>query len=207
MGLEICKTNNMKSILFLLFAVTVARAQLAVTVSPVRVTGQKAIVPLVMKNTFADKIESARAACFLLDEKGKMVGQGTRWVVGGTKDRPGLAAGATNTFQFVIAADKAFTKHKLDGKDDVQPCGLGRRQAGGREQRREREICDTMSFDLGGRGRQFDPSSVLDISGRSCFGNPRVRDEVQHKPQCKNALTVAWIMPTMRSPAPRVARR
>jgi hypothetical protein len=42
-----------------------ASAQLAVTVSPVKTTGQKAVVPLAMNNNFAEKIESARAACFL----------------------------------------------------------------------------------------------------------------------------------------------
>ncbi|HKI70729.1 MAG TPA: hypothetical protein VKA67_14170 [Verrucomicrobiae bacterium] len=91
---------------FLLAAVLlcpfVATAQLAVTVSPVKVAGQKAIVPLAMKNNFAEKIESARAAVFLLDEQGKMIGNATKWVIGGSQDKPGLAAGATNAFHFVI---------------------------------------------------------------------------------------------------------
>jgi hypothetical protein len=103
----------MKNPLILLFAATVAHAQLAVTVSPVKVSGQKAIVPLAMKNNFTEKIESVRAAVFLLDEKGKMVGQSTKWVIGGTKDKPGLAAGATNAFHFVIAMDKPFTTTNL----------------------------------------------------------------------------------------------
>ena len=51
-----------------------ASAQVAVSVSPVKVAGQRAIVPLAMKNNFAEKIESARAAVFLLDDQGKMVG-------------------------------------------------------------------------------------------------------------------------------------
>jgi hypothetical protein len=42
--LSICETNIMKTTLILLFAVLTAQAQLAVTVSPVKVTGQKAIV-------------------------------------------------------------------------------------------------------------------------------------------------------------------
>ncbi|TAL06776.1 MAG: hypothetical protein EPO07_01305 [Verrucomicrobia bacterium] len=79
-----------------------AQAQLAVAVSPPKVIGQKAVVPLAMKNNFSDKIESARAAVFLLDEQGKMVGQATHWVIGGNQDRPGLAAGATNVFYFVV---------------------------------------------------------------------------------------------------------
>ena len=66
-----------------------------------------------MKNCLAEKVESARAACFLLDEQGKMVGQANQWVIGGTKDHPGFAPQATNAFNFVITADKPFTTTKL----------------------------------------------------------------------------------------------
>jgi hypothetical protein len=62
------------TLIFLMLALT-AQAQLAVTVTRVKVTGQKAIVPLAMKNNFDQKVESARAAVFLLDEQGKMAGQ------------------------------------------------------------------------------------------------------------------------------------
>jgi hypothetical protein len=93
-----------------------ASAQLAVTVSPVKATGQKAIVPLAMKNGFAEKIESARAVCFLLDDQGKMVGQASRWIIGGTGDKAGLAAGATNAFNFVVAAARPFTSTNLTAK-------------------------------------------------------------------------------------------
>ena len=93
-----------------------ASAQLAVTVSPVKITGQKAIVPLAFKNNLSEKIESARAAVFLLDEQGKMVGQATKWVIGGSADKPGLAAGATNSFHCVITADKPFPTTNLMAK-------------------------------------------------------------------------------------------
>ncbi len=106
----------MKTIGMLLLGTTLAQAQLAVTVSPPKMTGQKAIVPLAMKNGFSEKIESARAVVFLLDEQGKMVGQGTRWVIGGSQDKPGLAAGATNAFHLVIANDKPFTTTNLTAK-------------------------------------------------------------------------------------------
>jgi hypothetical protein len=106
----------MKTIWILLLGTTLAQAQLAVTVSQVKVTGQKAIVPLAMKNKLTEKVESARAAVLLLDEQGKMVGQASRWVIGGTKDKPGLAAGATNAFHFVIAKDKPFTTTNLTAK-------------------------------------------------------------------------------------------
>ena len=78
----------------LLLAAASAPAQLAVTVAPVKVTGQKALVTLTMENGFAEKIESARAVLFLLDEQGKMVRQSTRWVIGGDRKGTGLAAGA-----------------------------------------------------------------------------------------------------------------
>jgi len=64
--------------------------QLTVTISPPQLTGQKAVIRLGLKNEFKEKIASARAVVFLLDEKGKMVAQGTRWIVGGGKGRPGL---------------------------------------------------------------------------------------------------------------------
>jgi hypothetical protein len=93
-----------------------ATAQLAVTVSPAKATGRKAVVPLAMKNDFAENIESARAVVFLLDEQGKMLGQGTKWVIGGTKDKSGLAPGRTNTFYFVIVAGRPLTTSNLTAK-------------------------------------------------------------------------------------------
>jgi hypothetical protein len=93
-----------------------ASAELFIAVAPVKVTGQKAIVPLAMQNGFSEKIESARAVVFLLDEKGKMVGQTTKWVIGGSRDKPGLESGATNAFHFVITNDKPFTSTNLTAK-------------------------------------------------------------------------------------------
>jgi hypothetical protein len=113
------KGNNpigfrMSRFLFLaawLLAAATASAQLAVSVSPVEVTGSKAVVKLEMKNGFAEKVESARAVCFLTDEQGKVVGQSTQWVIGGslqtaTSERPALEPGATNSFHFVIATER-----------------------------------------------------------------------------------------------------
>jgi len=87
----------------LLYAAT-ADAQLAVGVAPPKVAGQKAVVKLELKNNFAEKIESARAVCFLTDAQGNVVGHATRWVVGGTQERPPLEPGATNAFHFVITS-------------------------------------------------------------------------------------------------------
>ncbi len=99
----------------LICAVT-AQGQLAITVLPPKVTGQKAVVPLIMKNDFSENIESARAVCFLLDDQGKMVGQSTKWVIGGTQNQPGMTAGATNTFNFVITSSQPFTTTNLTPK-------------------------------------------------------------------------------------------
>ena len=96
----------MKTILLLLLGTMMTHAQLVVAVSPSKAIGQKAIVPLAMKNTFTEKIESARAVVFLLDDQGKAVGRPpTRWIIGGSNTN-GLAAGATNAFHFVITSDK-----------------------------------------------------------------------------------------------------
>ena len=102
----------MKTIGILLLGTALAHAQLSVTVSPVNVAGQKGVVALALKNNFREKIDSARAVCFLLDEQGTMVGQATRWVIGGT-GRHGLAPGSTNAFYFVITGRKPFTTTNL----------------------------------------------------------------------------------------------
>jgi hypothetical protein len=100
------------SCLFLASALT-GQAQLTVPVSPVKTTGQKAIVLLTMTNDLAESVESARAVCFLLDEQGKMAGQSTKWVVGGTKDRPALQPKSGTTFNFVITSPQPFITTNL----------------------------------------------------------------------------------------------
>ena len=114
--MSIRELNPMRVILIYLLGVIAANAQLSVTVAPPKVVGQKAVVPLALKNGLAEKVESARAVVFLLDEQGKMVGQGTRWVIGGGQDKSGLAVGATNAFHFVIASGKPFASTNLTAK-------------------------------------------------------------------------------------------
>ncbi len=89
-------------------------AQLVVAVSPAKIVGQKAVVKLAIKNGLPEKIESARAVCFLLDAQGKMVGQSTRWIIG--RNRTGLEPGATNNFNFVITSPQPFTTTNLTAK-------------------------------------------------------------------------------------------
>jgi len=109
---------NVKSICLMLslsaLSVVIGQAQLAVTVSPPKIASQKAIVQLKMKNNLTNKVESARAVCFLLDEQGKMVGQATKWVIG--QNKTGLATGATNTYNFVITSPQPFATTNLAAK-------------------------------------------------------------------------------------------
>ena len=101
------KTNLKILLCFLPVCAITASAQLAVTVMPIKVVGQKAVIELKMRNDFSEKIESARAMCFLLDEQGKMVGQKNGWVVGGTKDGSALEPKKEATFNFVIPVSDA----------------------------------------------------------------------------------------------------
>lgn len=91
-----------------------ASAQLAVTVSPPKIIGQKAVVRLTMKNNLSDKIESARAAVFLSDAQGQMIGTSTKWVIGGTKNRPSLEPNAQTTFNFVVTNPQPFTSTNIN---------------------------------------------------------------------------------------------
>jgi hypothetical protein len=104
----------MKSIVLLvfLFAFT-SHAQLVVSISPPKISGHKAVVPLHLKNSTDQRIESARAALLLTDEQGIMVGQSTKWVIGDSNSKSSLPAGGTNSFHFVISSDKPFVKTNL----------------------------------------------------------------------------------------------
>ena len=111
-------TNNKAMKAFLLAAVLLcpllATAQLAVTVTPPKITGQKAVVELKLKNDFADKVKSARAVCFLLDEQGQMIGQSTKWVMG--QNKTSLEPKGEATFNFVITSPQPFTTTNLTAK-------------------------------------------------------------------------------------------
>jgi len=109
--------KNISCLLILLACLCEARAQLAVTVFPPKIAGQKAVVPLALRNGLGENIESARAVVFLLDEHGKTVGQpATRWVIGGSEGKSGLPARATNASHFVITSDKPFATTNLTAK-------------------------------------------------------------------------------------------
>jgi hypothetical protein len=95
---------------------SVTQAQLAVTVSPPKIIGQKAVVTLAMKNDFSEDIKSARASCFLLDDQGTMIAQSAKWVINSNLDKTGLTAGGTNVFNFVITSSQPFTTTNLTVK-------------------------------------------------------------------------------------------
>jgi hypothetical protein len=93
-----------------------ASAQLAVTVSPPKIAGQRAVVELKMKNKFDESVKSARAICFLLDDKGKMVGESAKWVIGGTKNQPSLEPKKETAFNIVITSPRPFAATNLTAK-------------------------------------------------------------------------------------------
>ena len=97
----------------LISSLSAAHANLVVKFGEPKTTGGKVVIKLEMKNTFTEKIESARAVVFLFDDQGKVVGQTTRWVIGGTKDKPSLVPDAKTTYNFVVPTDKPFTKTKV----------------------------------------------------------------------------------------------
>lgn len=97
-----------------LVSVCAAAAGLEVKVAVPKSTGDKAVIKVEMKNAFAERIESARAVVFLIDDNGKVVGQMTRWVIGGEKDRPALLPNTGATYSFVVPTEKKFATTKLN---------------------------------------------------------------------------------------------
>ncbi len=108
------KTTQILTCLF--FGLLTVQAQLTVTVSSPKIIGQKAVVKLAMTNNLANQVESARAMCFLLNEQGKLVGESSRWVIGGTKERHALAPNQGTTFNFVVTSPQPFTTTNLTAK-------------------------------------------------------------------------------------------
>jgi hypothetical protein len=102
--------------IILMLSATTAGAALNVTVSPPKVIGQKADVTLGLKNDLNENVRSARAVVFLLDDQGKVVAQGTKWIIGGLPSSPGLAAGTTNVFHFVLDGTRPFVGANLTAK-------------------------------------------------------------------------------------------
>ena len=66
----------------LLLAPSSNNAALTIDVAAPKVTGQKAVIEVAMKNTYAQKIESAKATMFLMDAAGKVLSQKSGWMIG-----------------------------------------------------------------------------------------------------------------------------
>lgn len=103
-----------KPLIILFLSCVTASAQLAVTVSTPKVTGQKTIVELAMTNELTNEIKSARAICFLLDGQGKMVGQTTKWVIG--QNKAYLEPKGESKFDFVITSPRPLVTSNLTAK-------------------------------------------------------------------------------------------
>ena len=98
---------------WLLLLAMSAPAALVLQVAPPKSTGSTAIVKVDLQNTFSEKIQGARAAMFLINDQGKVVGQLAKWIIGGGKDTKPLESDAETSYSFVIATDKPFVKAKL----------------------------------------------------------------------------------------------
>jgi len=105
--------GRLSVLVVLLLTAVVAPAALVVQIAPPKTTGSKVIVKLDLQNTYTNKIQSVRAAVFLLNDQGKVVGQSTSWIIGGGKDKPALDSNAKTTYNFLVPIDKPFTKAKL----------------------------------------------------------------------------------------------
>jgi hypothetical protein len=93
-----------------------AYAQLEVAVFPIKIAGQKAVVPLTMTNNLNETVESARAICFLLDDQGKVLGQSSEWVIGGLKSHSDLRPKDGVSFNFIVTSSQPFTTTNLTTK-------------------------------------------------------------------------------------------
>jgi hypothetical protein len=105
-------------LVFLTFALVFsADAKLGVRVEAPKQSGGKVVIKLTLKNGFKERVESTRATLFLLNDEDKVVGQKSEWIIGGSSrtgtDKPALAPDASTAYNFVLPADKPFTKTKL----------------------------------------------------------------------------------------------
>jgi hypothetical protein len=95
-------------------AVTVLAQPIAVKLSPLKVVGQKALVELTITNSGTNRIEAARAICFVLDQNGQMVGQSAKWVIG--QNKTSLEPNGQAKFNFVITAPHPLMATNLTAK-------------------------------------------------------------------------------------------
>ena len=87
-----------------------AQASLSVKVDAPKPTGNKALIKLSMTNTYPEKVQSARAVVFLVDDQSKVVGQSVHWVIGGTPGKPALDPQGVAVYYVTVPMDKPFVK-------------------------------------------------------------------------------------------------
>lgn len=87
----------------MIFLPTIAWSQLSVAIQPAKIVGRKIIVPISFTNNLGATIQSARASMFLQDGDGQVMSQSTKWVIGGTGQKTGLAPGTAGTYNFVFS--------------------------------------------------------------------------------------------------------
>jgi len=87
---------------------------LSVKVAPVKTIGQKTLVELTMTNSGTNRIDAARAICFVLDQNGQMVGQSAKWVIG--QNKTSLEPNGQAKFNFVITAPHPLMATNLTAK-------------------------------------------------------------------------------------------
>ena len=87
------------------------QGQLIAKVRSITRTPGKVVVKIELQNQLSSPVESARAYLFLLDEKGKVQGRKSEWVINATR-RPGpLGAGEKRLWHFVLnRADAEFQR-------------------------------------------------------------------------------------------------
>src|SRR2546422_857257 len=107
------RTSIVLPVILIMASLALARASLSVKVDDPKSAEGKTTIKVTMVNTYTNTVESARAALFLVDEKGKVVGQKAEWVIGGTKDKPPLPPQGTATYYFNVPTDKPFQKANL----------------------------------------------------------------------------------------------
>ena len=105
--------KNYPSGIILLLAATVSNAALTVKVETPKQQGAKAVVKVTLRNTFRERIEGVRATVFLTDSQGKVAGQSTKWIVGGSMEGQGVAPKGTTNYHFVIEAKRPVSSANL----------------------------------------------------------------------------------------------
>ncbi len=99
-------------VLLLLPAISV-HAALELAVGKPKTYTKLTVIKMDLHNSFPDQIKSAEAVVFLMSDKGKVVGQKSRWILGGPDRRPALAPGSSTSFFFVVSNADSFTTAKV----------------------------------------------------------------------------------------------